>query len=382
MDWEALIPGKGWIGDYIKYAGKGTDAPAVYHLFLGLGALGLGIGREAWTAWGHDRLYPNFYCCVLGRSTWPHKSTAQRIAKRLVQSYDETRVYSDRFSPEALLQEFGTNSTLGVWIDELGDFVGLMDGKEYMTGLRGDLTELYGCPDFFRISRAQKTYKARDVFFSIFGATTPHWIANKVKERDILGGLFVRFIFVPETPKTFRYDVPPAVPSSERNKILMSLKKLTDKVKQVEFSLDDEAFLAFVDWKRKLEKEATSDEHEAKLSPFYARMQEYALKIAMLLEISEENINGQISLGKMEHSIEIMSQLKTCLRHLIIEEFAQDGYSLNMKKIRELVRKSPGHERRYYQPRAHMKAFDFNPAWESCVAEEWIRFDQKTKTFR
>ncbi len=332
-------------------------------------------------SWGHERLHPNLYICIVGRSTWSHKSTAQKIAKRLLLAIDENRVYSDRFTPEALLQELQKNPILSVFIDEFGEFIGLMDAKDYMSGLKGDLAELYGCPDFFKTSRAQRSYQAQNVFFSIFGATTPHWIVNKVKERDILGGLFVRFLFIPETDKVFHYDVPPKVPESERNKVLIGLKKLTERIKGIEFDLDDESYLAFVDWRRGLEREATSDEHEARLSPFYARMQESCLKIAMLLETSEGNIAGTISLSKMQHSIEIMNLLKQYLRHLVVEEFAQDGYMARMKRIRELVAKCPGRDRRFYQPRAHMKAMDFNPAWDSCLAEGWIRFDEERKGF-
>jgi hypothetical protein len=317
----------------------------------------------------------------LGRSTWPHKSTAQRIAKRIAFAFDETRVYSDRFTPEALLQELERNSTLAIFVDEFGEFLGLASGKEYMTGIKGDLAELYGCPGFFKTSRSGRNYTARDVFFSIFGATTPEWITTHMRERDILGGLAVRFLFIPETEKTFRYDVPPKVPMSERNNVLMSLKKLTDAAKGTEFSIGEEdAYLAFVDWKQNLEKEATSDQHEARLSPFYARMQESCLKIGMLLEIAEGHL-GTIRLGKMEHSIEIMNLLKSYLRRLVINEFAQDGYAIRMKRIRELVAKSPGENRRYYQPRAHMKSVDFNSAWESCVAEGWIAFDKGKKVF-
>jgi hypothetical protein len=353
----------------------------VYEFFAGLQVLGLAIGRQAQVGWGHNALYPNLFIVIFGRSTWTHKSTVRGIAKAIAVAFDQSRVYSDRFTPEALLQELERNPTLAIYIDEFGEFLGLAGTKDYMSGIKGDLAELYGCPDLFKTSRSGRNYVARDVFFSIYGATTPEWITNHMREKDILGGLAVRFLFIPETEKTFRYDVPPRVPMSEKNKVLMSLKKVADAAKGTEFTIArDGAYDSFVEWKQALEKEATSDQHEARLSPFYARMQESCLKIGMLLEISEGH-KGTIRLAKMEQSIEVMNLLKDYLRRLVVDEFAQDGFTMRMKKLRGLVEKYPGKDRRFYKNYSHMAAREFSDPWESCIAERLIQFDKEEKGF-
>jgi len=373
--WENLLPREGWLHEYVEFCKKGTDAPVTYHLFNGLGLLGLCIARNAWVAWGHTRLYPNLYICNIGRSSWPHKSTAQKIAKDMAFSFDESRVFSDRFTPEALVKELKGNPVLSLFIDEFGDFVGTIDAKNYMLGLRGDLTELYGCPDRFKTSRAEKTYKAEKIFFSIFGSTTPQWLTEQIKERDILGGFFVRFLFVPEIPKTIRHEFPPPVAKSQKNHVLICLKRLTKEIKDAEFKLEKEAHHQFVKWSQEMEKEGTEDVFGERISPFYSRLLEYGLKISMLLEISEGKTQT-ITLGKMEHAIEIMNQLKLFIRYMVVEEFAESPYMARVKKIITLVEKSPGQPRRFYQHRAHMTASEFRDPWETALGE-WLIHERK-----
>jgi hypothetical protein len=98
-----------FISAYLDYIGE-TEAPTLYHRWCALAALGTYLGRQYSLKFGHSNLHTNLYVMLIGVPA-TRKSTAIKIAKKLMVSAGYSHLSSDRTSKEKFLLDLAGEDT-------------------------------------------------------------------------------------------------------------------------------------------------------------------------------------------------------------------------------------------------------------------------------
>lgn len=338
-----LIPETGFIRDYLEYCRPLTDAPDAFHLFNALGLLSTCIGRRAhMVSFGGHALYPNLWLVLLAPSSFYRKTTALNISKIILASIEGVTIYPSEFSREAL-QETIADNPHGVFIwYEFGGILGLL-GREYMTGTKDFLSDLYDCLSDINRKLKGRSFDIKDAYVNIMSATSLDWLKEKIKAQDIRGGFLARFIYVPISKKE-RFIAIPADPDMMlRNRLVKFLQKLTEH-KPVQFT-NKHLRADFTDFSQATEREIIGTPYEATLAPFFSRLEAYLWKLSMLYELSLGNKGPEISPEAFYWAMSVVDYLKGKLKSVIGEEFEMEG-DPKLRRVLKLIKDSPGLTRR------------------------------------
>jgi hypothetical protein len=120
------------ISDYIEFASESSESPVIYHRWSIIASIGAYLGRQYYFEHGHFVLYPNQYCMLIGTSG-ARKSSAIKIAKRVLQDAGYGTIAADRTSKEKFLLDLA---------GETGEEAGTKSAEQYLDGnLFGDIDE-------------------------------------------------------------------------------------------------------------------------------------------------------------------------------------------------------------------------------------------------
>jgi hypothetical protein len=238
-----LIP-PGWIQEYIDYAGD-TEVPTAFNVFCSLVLIGLTLGRRAWFEMGPFRLYPPQGIGLMGPSG-VKKTTAGDIALAVLTSSNLCPVYSEKITPEALIEAMVTNGTQGlIYAPEAAV---LMGKQKYNEGLIPLVTRLMDCPSQMSTGTiSRSTSSLKDVAASVIFCSTVDWFQKNVPEDAFGGGFIPRFHLVYQLYSTREIALPKQTPFGavlEFGKFLIHLRKTFSG--QITFSPCAEKL--FVEW--------------------------------------------------------------------------------------------------------------------------------------
>ena len=183
-----------YVSRYIEYAAKMTDAPLEYHEAGALMQLAVSTPfMRAQLAPFPGGLKSNLYLLMLGVTTRARKSTAQRIARDIIEIVNPAAALPSRMTPEALVGDLASRSgSASVWMpDEFGAMLAQINRRDYLKGLEELLLTLYGGDDYTYL-RADRQTIIRNPHVSVFGAATPESVALS-GPTAMLGGLLPRF---------------------------------------------------------------------------------------------------------------------------------------------------------------------------------------------
>ncbi len=198
------LPEKCWrkgFDEFRRAWGRTTEASAAY-LWAGyLVVAGLVLQRHAQLDIGHP-VYANFFVGLIGATGRHRKSTAQRLAVRLLDNVDQgVEVSSGIASAEGLLRLLASERNQRVLVN-LGELSVLFrkGGMEGTRTLLPFVTDLYDCPPSARLPKSREDHKAIEPFLSIFGASTQAWLHSSLTTDDVRGGLGGRFSLITGEP--------------------------------------------------------------------------------------------------------------------------------------------------------------------------------------
>lgn len=243
-----------FIDDYLQYVTE-TEPPYVFHRWCILSGIGAILGRNYYLQFGHQRIYPNLYCLLVG-DAGSRKSTAIKLVAKLIRGsgYDtfaanKTRlekflldlegVTPDDAGPgdkaAATTYDFATSQNL--WGDS-----GVHDPREVFISAdewtdfapRGDidfytlLGTLWDWDDDtvpyrhrLKNSRSVSIYQPT---VSILGGITPEKFANAFPTEIIGGGFLSRMIIVGGERSDRKYTIPPIPAKEETDAIISTLR--------------------------------------------------------------------------------------------------------------------------------------------------------------
>ena len=305
---QNYMPKRGFIKEYLEFT-KISEAPGSFHFWNAMCVLSATLQRNLWLAKGIHRIYPNLYVVLVAPSGKCRKTESIRIGVDIAQKIEGINVIADKTTPEALLEAL-MDGPLEVDIDE--DLLGagpsggstganmkvdstafirstemstFLNKATYSSGMITLLTDLFDCPDeFIYRTRNKKPVMLNNVSITMIAATTSEWLATNLPEAAFEGGFMSRIIWV---VKYWRDRVIPFEESPDPKHMAKLVKMLSyiEKHHNGSVQFDQHAKLWYTRW---YEKNAMLSADNEKLSGFHERLPHTLIKVAMLLQASEE----------------------------------------------------------------------------------------------
>lgn len=278
----------GIVGHYAATMYEIVGSNRAYHELGGLAMVATAI-QHRWLplTWAKGRKQrSNLYACILGRSSFDHKSTAlSKVGETMPW---ENMINGSRlpgmFTEEGLYKELSDRSHGLIIRDEIGMLFASRQRK-YTEFVIPFLTEAYdGWLNAKRLSNA--SYQSKEIGLSIIGATTYSEFTRTTTETDWNSGWLVRWIFaVPDTDynpnKDWRF--PTSDDDAALHRVSMTIADLNRRPSSA-MEIEKAALRYIVDWGKELVQQAidSSERHE-RVDSIITRYATYGWKFAMIL---------------------------------------------------------------------------------------------------
>ena len=208
--------GENFITQYLSYVGE-TEAPIFYHRWSMLSAVGAYLGRQYTLPFGTSELLPNLYVMLIG-DPGTRKSTAIKLAKKILKGTGYTTISADRSSKEKFIMDLageesetagnaddildqnlwgqdngnGKDAEMFIACDEFNDFIGL--GNLEFISLLGTLWDFEG--QYKHRTKTSKSICVHNPTINILGGNTPVSFANAFPPETLGQGFFSRLLLV------------------------------------------------------------------------------------------------------------------------------------------------------------------------------------------
>jgi hypothetical protein len=214
--------GRAWLDGYVEWAKSASPlTPKSYHEAMGLWLIAVMTARRVVLRLGGENIFPNLYILIVGRSSIYRKSTAMKLARRVLDRANMgALLLPEEASAEALFEELSgiapknfdalSNEARQEWLwgrlfaaqrsimlDEASTLFGNLK-KEYMQGLAEILLRGYD-GDSGRYTKTMKgagMVSLKAVCLSFLGATTPVMYGKYIGIEENENGFAARFAVV------------------------------------------------------------------------------------------------------------------------------------------------------------------------------------------
>ena len=318
-------PPDGVLADYRDFWEPTTDAPGVYHVACGLVVLASIVENRVYLPFGGERIYPNLWHLILGPSSFYRKSTTVSKAKRTISRMhsrdgagDEgdgqprSPILANEWSREAMLRALGDRGQRVMCFSEFSGFLAVA-GRDYMSGSKETLADLYDCPATYTRMVGQNTFTIRNACLSILAASQTGWFLEKLKAGDVRGGFLARFAYWPAFSKPRFIAIPPEPDMAIGNRLARGLQAMRKVEGAAVFAPGVVDF--YSDWLEQHERQLGEGDQAADLSAFWSRLSMMTLKYALLLQVSRDQ-SLTITSDTMGKAISLTEHLKRSLRRL------------------------------------------------------------------
>jgi Protein of unknown function (DUF3987) len=364
---EAL-PDSGWLADYLRAVTPLTDAPVEFHLASGLAALSAAVGNHLFAVhWGQN-VFPHLWTVLVAPSSFWRKSTSINQAEGLLREAAPDAVYPSDFSREKLLRILAKDPAGLLTLREFGGFLATL-GRDYMGGMKENLTELYDGPDLFKRSLQSGDIEVRRPAITVLGATTLDWLEGRITEGDLQGGFLARFLFVTAREKASAKGLTGGMDGLVRMRLRDALRYVHNgPVAEIVYDPDAKELLD--DWMQGWEAEVTGTSHRADLSGFAVRLQTYAVKLAIVYRLSavafeDDAPAHRIDAGAVTQAIAYCRVLWANVAALIDEKIAITKEAKELRRLLGIV--GAGTTRSQALKLSKLKARDFDQYLDTLV---------------
>src|SRR3989339_899726 len=214
-----------FFAQYIQFASETTDCPETFHWFISYAVASAVIGKNVCFPFGDNLLFPNLWLILIAPSSEYRKSTALGIGLSMLRKVSLSLVLPSRFTEEAFMNDLVLNPQ---GLIPFYEFKALLDlvRKDYNSGLKSLLTELYDVPDFLVRKTMGGVMTVERPCVSIMAATTMEWFLNSCKEDDFGSGFLPRFLFIPVRSKSRDLPIPPPADQAKKQKLVDELLQI------------------------------------------------------------------------------------------------------------------------------------------------------------
>ena len=337
LDIEPLIPPRSWLRSYMDWATAMTDAPPIFHLASAMTTLATAAGDKVWTeAWGM-RVYPNLWSVLVAPTGFYRKSTCMGFGLDLIRQVDLKWIYPNKFTEEKFLKILSERASGVISIDEFGSFLNSL-GRDYLSGLKELLTELYGNKPYLR-ETMKDTSRIESHSISILAGSTIEWLRGRAAAGDLEAGFLPRFLFwrgdtkLPRKGWTWRRHDP------VEEYLAQHLRWISELPPRPALP-SDEVRTRFDEWNEKHEAEVNSQQLPSSLRGFYTRLATYTLKFALLyqLVLTVDGFSWVITLPALEYAIKLVEYLKRSLIETVEEYLVQGRDAQDIDKVAQALK--------------------------------------------
>lgn len=378
FDRQTMWPKTGFLSEYLDYACSMTDAPDQFHAAAALTILGTAANRRVYFPLGINRIYTNFYTALIAPSSVFRKSTSIKIAATLLHLYRPELSLPREFSTERFLIHLARVSSRGLlYYSELAELLDQFK-RSYSEGLLAILTDFFDCPNKYeRETQKDGLQTVTEPFISILSASTVDWINKNITAEHSEGGFWPRFLFFPARVRKPINECPVEGDTLKRDTLIYMLKEFESVDGRMSLSEEaDKAYRAFV---RQTDEQSACHPLGPSFVKYLSRMQIYAIKIAMLYELSETR-SLTISGEAMTRALVLVGWLIEELAYMHEHEIAHNANEANEQKLYRMVKERGEMSERDAMRAMRLSAKLFRSLVESLEAKEYIqRVHRKAK---
>jgi hypothetical protein len=194
----ALVPRRGFLRQWCKYASKQTDGPLIYHIGTGLSLLATAAPGGVYVPGpGGFRIQPNQYNVYLGRSVTERKSTCIRMSADAVATTpmlkDRTGAFPATF--EATIQALKERPILLLIKDEWSTFLAQARTGSHVEPVKTTLTDAYDGGPLDRRTFKSGELTAENYRLSMNGGISISYLQQYIAPSDLTGGFMARWTF-------------------------------------------------------------------------------------------------------------------------------------------------------------------------------------------
>lgn len=346
---KPIIETSPFLKSFIEYTYLCTDAPDIFLIVAAFQSISTVLGNNVFYQWGTSKIFLHLWIVLVAKSSLYRKSTALGIVKKLVSKIEfndgnvtkmgDSLIGPDSFTIAVLFEELATSPGMTIFPSEFGRTIMEMK-RDFNKGGVEMLTEIY---DSGRIKKATKADREKNggkpliienAALSIFGASTPTWLKDRITKDDISGGFISRFIFAPAYQKERSLPWLDPVDPALENKIVEGLTEIRNTFTG-EIDISGGRYV-FEDWYTYHEKRAGKSEDDEQTIGFDQRLPTYAFKFAILYHIATYR-DLILTPTSMVAGIMIIEYFRTKIMELLGTVFV-DKFEANLMRIARLIR--------------------------------------------
>lgn len=333
-------PKDGWLGNYLKFT-ESSEAPTIFHFWVGVSCIGAVLKRNVWYERAHDRIFPNHYIIILDQSAINRKSSACRIGRDLVVEVGTVNVISDKTTPEALLEAlmhqkpkedgkgFATDSYGLIYAEELAFFLGK---QSYNEGMIIMLTDLADCPRERRYkTRTRQMIYLKEPGLSFLGASTYDWLHDAIPQSAFGGGFMSRVLYVAaEDGKVERVISRSQPDDSLRTDLVTQLADIATAKGVVRFTLAGEAWYDDFYYQQRM-----NQPEDKTMVGYHNRKHDHLVRLSLILAMSESK-PLELTPDLMERALLLLDTLEQPMPEAFIDKNASPTGQVNMRILKQL----------------------------------------------
>lgn len=354
---DELVGERGYLRSHLDLGRDTAGGPDIYHLASGLTvmavALSAGEPVDARFLDPLQRLYPHLYIVVLGL-TGTGKTRAQRIGQGILAEAVPDAFLPNDFTREAIIDVLAKQPWGLITMDEFKSMAAKF-GRDYNVGLTEFFTEAFDSPPLIkRRTKAGGEIEIRRPRVTLTTGTTLVWFEQVVKAEDFEGGFLARFLYFPAAGhaplhRPQRHDF-----SAIRESMVEHVRAVAKLQGQADFSAVEEFAWPWLE-----RRHAELPDVDSRVRGFWSRLGTSAVKLAMLLHVSDTTEDLRITPEDWTRATIMMDQMAENVRDLVTEEITYTRTGKELNRLRKLLHESDGIDRRKLLRYSHLDARTF-----------------------
>jgi hypothetical protein len=357
----------GFIGRYLRLFAPMTQVPPEFHVAVALAAIAAAAeNRISFQAY-QRRFFPNIYSLLVAGSGTLRKTYTISLMLDILAEAVPTSVLPASFSAESL-EDILEKRPAGLLVySEFGHLLKKLSGRDYLTGVKELLTDLFDNPQERRFQYRGRQGVIKNPAPTILGASTLPWLETNIKETDTVGGFMTRFLIW--TGK----DAGPPVPSSTPNQ--PSSQHLVDDLKQIAAATGEADFSAIRVLTDQIVQRYEADIGARGIDPnlegMYARIGIYTFKLATLFMLSR-TLGADLQVID-EDVLRAVATLRYCHTQMERLPLAYTESARDLRRLADLITARPGVTRREVLTNTSWRLKDLDPLINTLVARGFRR---------
>lgn len=312
-----LIPRGGYLDKYCRYTSH-SEAPLAFHLFCAIVGVGALVNRRVSFDMGYYRVFPNLSVILIGPSGIK-KTSAANIIVGLLQELKLVKLYSEKLTPEQLVEAMTSGAQGLIYAPEMAVFLGK---QRYNEGLVPLITRFLDCPDHWASETIMRGKRELvDIALSSLMCTTPDWFVSNTPEDTFGGGFVARNLLIVQEDSPRCEPIPNPGSALVRSELVTELSRI--------HQLEGRAVLSnrcaerYKQWYVEAKEKYKEPEHEL-MATYYQRKPDHVKRLAIVVHLSQ-HMNLEICEECFNRALAILNWVETFLPGMLKRMFRTES---------------------------------------------------------